>query len=888
VRADRAELLSAFPFTPDRFQLEAFDAFDRGENVVVAAPTASGKTAVAEYGIAATLRDDRRSFYTAPIKALSNQKFRDLTDLHGSDSVGLLTGDHAINADAPVVVMTTEVLRNMIYGGRRLNDLGMVVLDEVHFLQDTYRGPVWEEVIIHLPPHVQLVCLSATISNVGQLTEWITTVRGPTAGVVETKRPVELANRYLVGDRTNDRVQLMPMFVSGGVNSDARKLDESAVRGGGAGRGRGRNGRGRRQPPAGRRVLATPGRIETVDILADKGLLPAIYFIFSRAQCEEAAQACVDVGLVLTGPEERDQITTIVDQRLADLNTEDAEALGVERFVTQLLAGVAPHHAGMVPAMKETVEACFVADLIDVVFATETLALGINMPARSVVIEKLTKFTGDHHERLTPGEYTQLTGRAGRRGLDDVGDAVVLWSPWVRFDEVVELASSTSFHLRSAFRPTYNMTANMIRTVSHDEATKLLNLSFAQFQADRDIVRLEARLVRRQAAAAEAREAAASPFGDIDEYRRIVSAENAARRDRRDRNAGRMRGAMAALRPGTVIDVVKGTYKGPAVVVANAHRSAGVKLTLVARTTDLLKMTADDFDEPPRSRGRIKLPPDHAPNRKEYRREVAKRLRVAKLKDPTGGPRKSAGAHRPSPSTSNGLAVARDPDLDERVRAAARAERLEREVADLERRIGGKTQSLAQEFDRVLEILERFACADVSEWHLTDRGETLSQIFHESDLLLSEATCSGIFDGLEPPDLAAIVSCVIYEHRSPENPPPPWFSSPTVEKRWRRLDALSSDIRAHERSLGLAEHRPPDPTFAAAAHAWVAGEEFSAIVDDEEFTGGDFVRNVKQVIDVVRQLALVAPDRATQDAARRAAESAFRGIVAESSVTRTS
>ncbi len=476
--------------------------------------------------------DGKRAFYTAPVKALSNQKYRDLVAMHGEDDVGLLTGDNSINGDAPIVVMTTEVLRNMIYGrSRLLHDLGLVVLDEVHFLQDSYRGPVWEEVMIHLPQHVRLVCLSATVSNVDELAEWITTVRGPTASIVERRRPVRLDNEYLVADRTNDRLRMLPVFVDGHLNRDAIQLDESAVR------GRPRRGdhqsRHRNDKGSGRKVLAPPNRVETVELLERRRLLPAIYFIFSRAQCDAAAKACVDAGLDLVDAGERTAIRTIIDARLGGLDDADLDVLGFRQFVAQLECGVAAHHAGMVPPMKEVVEACFVEGLVKVVFATETLAVGINMPARTVVIEKLTKFTGEHHERLTPGQYTQLTGRAGRRGIDDLGTAVVLWSPWVRFDEVAELAGSSSFHLRSAFRPTYNMAANLVRTYSNDEAHRLLNLSFAQYQADRDVVRLEARLERRRVAAAELRATAHSELGDIDEYRRLRA------REQDERTAGR-------------------------------------------------------------------------------------------------------------------------------------------------------------------------------------------------------------------------------------------------------------------------------------------------------------------------------------------------------------
>ena len=888
MRSDRDEIVAGFAFPPDRFQVDAFDAFDAGHHVVVAAPTGSGKTVVAEYGIAAARRDGRRSFYTAPVKALSNQKYRDLVEVHGEQAVGLLTGDNAINPDAAIVVMTTEVLRNMVYAGRTLDDLGVVVLDEVHFLQDAYRGPVWEEVMIHAPQHVQLICLSATVTNVAELAEWIETVRGPTSAIIERKRPVSLNNRYFVADRTNHRLHLMDMFIGGGPNRDALRLDESAIRrddrrgarrgsGGSSSRRGGDAARGSKG--SGARRLATPSRVEVVERLDDERLLPAIFFIFSRAQCDAAATSCVDAGLRLTDATEQDAIRTIIDERLGDLDPADLEVLGIDRFTEQLLLGVAAHHAGMVPAMKETVEACFVAGLVKVVFATETLAVGINMPARSVVIEKLTKFTGEGHERLTPGEYTQLTGRAGRRGLDEVGDAIVLWSPWVRFDEVAQLASSSSFHLRSAFRPTYNMAANLIRTHSDQEAHRLLNLSFAQFQADRDVVKIEARLERKREQPADLRDQARSPYGDIDEYRRLRRREADRRRSQREASSGRMRGALAKLRPGSIIRISKGDHRGPVAVVANAHRKSGVRLTLVTRGGDLLQADADDFMRPPEAVGSITLPKNFGPQRKDYRREVAKRLRSARVASDRHAERDRADAGGASSETHG---VTRDPDLRERVDAAGRADRIEHEMRELTERIEGKNRSLSLEFDRVLQLLDRFGYADVEAWSLTERGEMLARIFHESDLLVAEAVGDGLFDDLGPADLAAVAACIVYEHRSPEPPPAPWFSSREIRDRWRRLAAMSEDLAAVERSLSLSEHRDVDPTFAAVAHAWVAGEGFAEIVEEEELTGGDFVRNMKQLIDLMRQIATVAPSAATRRAAADAVKGAFRGVVADS------
>ena len=463
------------------------------------------------------------------------------------------------------MVMTTEVLRNMIYArSAALDDLGLVVLDEVHFLQDAYRGPVWEEVIIHLPSHVRLVCLSATVSNSGELAAWIETVRGPTTAVVETRRPVRLDDHYLVGDRTNDRLQFLPTFVNGMPNPDASRIDAQAVRG----RGSFADRRGERA--AGALHAGAVGD----DRPARSALDAAGDLLHLQPQPVRRSGAGGRAGVRLTTAAEREAIRTIVDQRLATLDDADLAVLGYGELVAGLEAGVAPHHAGMVPAFKETVEQCFAAGLLKVVFATETLAVGVNMPARTVVIEKLTKFTGDHHEMLTAGEYTQLTGRAGRRGIDDVGQAVVLWSPFVSFERVAELASSRAFHLRSAFRPTYNMAANLVRAYSAEQAHRLLNRSFAQYQSDRDVVRLEARRERFQARLDEQRELAISPLGDIWEYR----AERDAERRRGHDEAASREAALAALRPGDVVNVSRGRSRGPAVMVVSATRKAGTRL----------------------------------------------------------------------------------------------------------------------------------------------------------------------------------------------------------------------------------------------------------------------------------------------------------------------
>ncbi|HEY4331006.1 MAG TPA: DEAD/DEAH box helicase, partial [Ilumatobacteraceae bacterium] len=807
---------------------------------------------VAEYGIEAALRSGMRAFYTAPIKALSNQKFHDLVARYGPDRVGLLTGDNAINGDAPVVVMTTEVLRNMIYArSHALDDLALVVLDEVHFLQDTYRGPVWEEVIIHLPEAVQLVCLSATVSNAKELTEWITTVRGPTKAVLEDKRPVRLENLFMVGDRTSEHLHLLPTLVHDRPNHVAMRLTEEGTQ-------QWQGGRGRKSGHA-KRKLYTPSRLDVVERLDRENMLPAIFFIFSRNQCDDAAKLCLAAGMRLTDGAQRERIREIVDARLSTIETADLAVLGYGQFLAQLENGIAAHHAGMVPPFKEVVEACFAEGLVKIVFATETLAVGINMPARTVVIDKLTKFTGEHHAMLTPGEYTQLTGRAGRRGIDELGQAVVLWNPFTTFDQVAHLASSKWFHLNSAFRPTYNMAANLVRTYTSEQAHHLLNLSFAQYQADGDVVRMESRLGRRQTQLADLTAEAASPYGDIDDYRRRVRAAErpALHQSTRDDPVDL---AIMKLRPGDVVYVRKGKYAGRAAVLATAQRKGGMRVTTITARRDLLMLSANDFDEPPAALGRIELPVDFEPNRNDYQREVAIRLdkaTLAPMKPRRREAIESADGYHP---------VEDDPDLKHRLKAAAQADRVAREIEEIRSRVKGRSQSIARDFDRVLGILEAWGYVD--GWTLTEAGTMLARTFHECDLLIVECVRQGLLDGLDPATMAGLASVFVYEHRSPDAPPLPWFPNNSVRKRWLQIAALSAELQAVENEDGLIVHRAPDPTFLAIAFAWAAGEGFADVVEAEELTGGDFVRTTKQLIDLLRQLAIIAPVAAT----RRCAE----------------
>ncbi|HEY0261344.1 MAG TPA: DEAD/DEAH box helicase [Lacisediminihabitans sp.] len=488
---------SALSFDLDPFQLSSCAALENGDSVLVAAPTGAGKTIVAEFAVFLAMQDPRaKVFYTAPMKALSNQKFQEFVAEYGADQVGLLTGDTNVNSGARIVVMTTEVLRNMLYADSDLlHDLSFVIMDEVHYLADRFRGAVWEEVIIHLPQNVRLVSLSATVSNAEEFGDWLQAVRGETAVIVSEERPVPLDQHILI------RGKLIDLFDSSGVVATNRVNPElvQLARYGGRATGGPRSSRdaGRYHSRGGRPDDVRMDRAGLVKLLGERNLLPAIFFIFSRVGCDQAVKQVLRAGVRLTTAEEREEIHAIVEERCRTILDEDLAVLGYWEWLEGLQRGVAAHHAGMLPAFKEVVEELFQKKLVKAVFATETLALGINMPARTVVLEKLEKFNGEARVPITPGEYTQLTGRAGRRGIDVEGHSVIQWQDGLDPQAVASLASRRTYPLNSSFSPTYNMAVNLIEQFGRDRTREILESSFAQFQADRAVVDI-ARKVRSQ------------------------------------------------------------------------------------------------------------------------------------------------------------------------------------------------------------------------------------------------------------------------------------------------------------------------------------------------------------------------------------------------------
>lgn len=453
--------MSEFPFELDDFQKEACEIIDNGESVVVCAPTGAGKTVIAQHAINNALKQGCRIFYTTPLKALSNQKFYDFCEQYGADKVGLLTGDTSINRGAQIVIMTTEVFRNMLYGTNfgavadNLKDVRYVVLDEVHYMNDEQRGTVWEESIIYCPTNIQIIALSATVANCDELTNWVNTVHSKTKLVNTDFRPVPL--RFFYFD-SSQPYKLLPLLTPDGKLNNKIKPEKPQWA----------RGKDKRKKTYVKQIIQN---------LADNDMLPAIYFTFSRKKCDEQMEKCS--GLGLNTRKEQEEIKAFIEEFIA----ENPHLYG-NKHIEYLIQGVASHHAGLLPAWKNLVEKLFQKGLIKVVFATETLAAGINMPARSTVISSTSKRTDSGHRMLTANEFLQMSGRAGRRGMDKVGYVTVVGTPFQTPEEVAELVLSDSNPLESKFSPSYSMVLNLLQRFNLEESKELILKSFGYYSSD--------------------------------------------------------------------------------------------------------------------------------------------------------------------------------------------------------------------------------------------------------------------------------------------------------------------------------------------------------------------------------------------------------------------
>ncbi|KZS80648.1 DEAD/DEAH box helicase [Mycobacterium kansasii] len=901
-----ARFAAELPFSLDDFQQRACAALERGHGVLVCAPTGAGKTVVGEFAVHLALAAGGKCFYTTPLKALSNQKHTDLTARYGRDQIGLLTGDLAVNANAPVVVMTTEVLRNMLYADSpALQGLSHVVMDEVHFLADRMRGPVWEEVILQLPDEVRVVSLSATVSNAEEFGGWIQTVRGDTTVVVDEHRPVPLWQHILVGKRLFDLFDYDADAQQPRVNPELvrhiahrreadRMSDWRSPR-----RQAGRGGPGRP------RFYRPPPRPEVIAKLDSEGLLPAITFVFSRAGCDAAVQQCLRSPLRLTSEEERARIAEVIDHRCGDLADADLAVLGYYEWREGLLRGLAAHHAGMLPAFRHTVEELFAAGLVKAVFATETLALGINMPARTVVLERLVKFNGEQHLPLTPGEYTQLTGRAGRRGIDVEGHAVVIWHPADSTSEPAEvagLASTRTFPLRSSFVPSYNMTINLVHRMGPEQAHRLLEQSFAQYQADRSVVGLVRGIERGNRMLDEIAAELGGPNAPILDYARlraqVSEMERSQARASRLQRRQEANDALAALRKGDIITITHGRRGGLAVVLESARDSADPRPLVLTENRWAGRISSADYSGGVPPVGSMPLPKRVEYRQPRVRRDLASALRsaAAGLTAPADRRGKKRAHHDPDLESLREQLRRHPchhaPDVEVQVRQSERYLRVERDNAQLQRKVAAATNSLARTFDRIVGLLteRQFIHGPPTDPQVTDDGRLLARIYSESDLLVAECLRTGAWAGLKPPELAAVVSAVLYESRGGDGTgPSPGAEAPTPRLRQAlgQTARLSSELRADEQTHRIGQGREPDDGFVNVIYRWARTGDLAAALAAADATGagspllaGDFVRWCRQVLDLLDQVRNAAPDPEVRAVAKRAINDIRRGVVA--------
>jgi ATP-dependent RNA helicase HelY len=886
------EFQALYDFTFDNYQRRACQALNEGHGVLVAAPTGSGKTVVGEFAVHLALAAGRKCFYTTPIKALSNQKFGDLVRRYGPDRVGLLTGDNSINGEAPVVVMTTEVLRNMLYGGSvTLDGLGYVVLDEVHYLADRFRGAVWEEVIIHLPESVRVVALSATVSNAEEFGEWLTQVRGGTTVIVDEHRPVPLWQHVLADGHLYD------LFVSANGRPDAPQVNPELLR---LSR---REEQARRKTPrrpvrGGRRPVRPrpPSRPLIIERLDAAGLLPAITFIFSRAACDAAVRQCLDAGLRLTTPEEAELITEVAERRTTHLPDADLNILGYGEWLAGLQRGIAAHHAGLLPTFKEVVEELFEAGLVRVVYATETLALGINMPARTVVIERLDKWNGENHAALNPGEYTQLTGRAGRRGIDVEGHAVVLWQPDLEPAALAGLAGTRTYPLNSSFRPSYNMAVNLLGQAGLERATAILESSFAQFQADRAVAGVARSAQRGRRELDEL--TVTCDRGDFAEYfrlrRELSEQEGEAARQRSANQRAAAVTSLGQLRRGDIIRVPGGRRAGVAVVLdpgagAPGPRAGTLPLPLVLTVgRQVRRLSVADFPVPVEPIDRVRIPNWFSARSPKHRRDLAASM-MTKLAGRDKEPPSRSKA--PPVSAQDQIAALRRrvrshpchecPDRDEHARRAERRARLQREVERLEATVAGRSHVIARTFQRVCSVLAHLGYTDGDR--VTDAGQRLACLYTELDLLAAECLRRGLWDGLSPAELAACVSALTFESRTAEAAAPVRLPGGPVRDVLAATVSVGRELDEIEKNNRLSFLRDPDPGFAWAAHAWARGKPLESVLGPD-LTPGDFVRAVKQLMDLLGQVAVAAGDGPLRSTARAAVDALGHGVVTYSSV----
>jgi ATP-dependent RNA helicase HelY len=869
-----------YPFPLDDFQVEAILAILEGSSVIVSAPTGSGKTLVAEFAIHATLRAKGRLAYTTPLKALSNQKYADFCRQFGVAEVGILTGDVKVNPRAPVLVMTTEILRNMFYTGT-LEGLRHVVLDECHYMGDEGRGTVWEEIIVNAPREVTLVALSATVANVREIADWIGLVHRPIVPVVHPHRPVPL--QYLVAD-LEARIHTVEAAAAG-------RAPLVGIEGGGDETGRGRVHRRRVAPVA-----------AVLDELEGRDWLPAIYFIFSRAGCERAMDDVLAEGRPLIDAARRREVEQAIAEAVEESPALAASAMNQTIFEA-LALGVGLHHAGILPSLKRLTELLFERGLVRVVFATETMSLGIHMPARSVVLQGLTKRTDRGFRTLTHNELTQMAGRAGRRGIDPEGQCVIALDARDSLADVLRVVGGPPEPIASRFRLGFGSVALLIRTVREEASIRrVVESSFGQYQGLRQIRWLEQEIGEARTALGEA-EGYEAPCGDlarIGRYRTLRAEVEARRRAAGARSRPARSRALEDVEPGRLVLLRQRGEGGGLGAVLEVHRFRGNKLMIDALLPhgSVVRAKAGTVKRVFWATPPVLLPPPLralAAGHRSFGRDVREVLaregaallaRLGELDAGTLLERERGGG----PEEALGRIECHDCPWGARGRCDAAwksAEKARARLTQREQALDLVRNAIWQEYGRVREVLDAFDA--VQKGALRPKGEVVAALRHDHELLVAEVVDRGILEPASPPELAALVSCLIEEARSAEEDPSRRFlrEHARLRRRVRQMEEAAESIEAVQRRVGL--HRPAriQTGFMAAVFRWGAGDDDWARVVGHHFGGheGDLIRAMRRVIDLLRQLA-EAPEvpRGVAATAASAARALDRGIVLESAL----
>ena len=861
------DLKNLFPFELDEFQQQAIAALNASRSVVVCAPTGSGKTLIGEYTIFRALTRGGRVFYTTPLKALSNQKLRDFREQFGAEQVGLLTGDISINRDAPILVMTTEIFRNMLYGtpigevGTSLVGVEAVVLDECHNMNDRQRGTVWEESIIYCPPDIQLVALSATVANSDQLTDWLNLVHGPTELIYSDFRPVPL--QFYFGNPKG----LFPLLDpnQNQLNSRLKPKNKGA---------KGRSGR-----------PESPTIIYILNELQQRDMLPAIYFIFSRRGCDKAVE---DLGsLSLVNEREAAELKKRIDEFLR--RNPDAGRAGQ---IEPLYRGVAAHHAGILPAWKGLVEELFQLGLIKVVFATETLAAGINMPARTTVISTLSKRTDRGHRLLTASEFLQMAGRAGRRGMDATGYVVTLQTPFEGAKEAAYLATAGADPLVSQFTPTYGMVLNLLQTHSMTEAKELVERSFAQYLAtlylrpqQQAITELTTELTKLDIQLAPVNVGVLANYEKLSERlkeeRRLLKTLQS---QAEEVQAYHIAQALIHVTPGTVL-YLKGKYvpvSSPIpVVLVVKEKGRGQSPYLVCLSADnrwYVATTADVVDLPgevidTRAIESLQLPEELVLKPGQARRGTEETKAIASLVPST-----VELTEAPEVFAQQQVVDAVKAQIDAHplrqlgnpsnlVKRQRRRLALQEEINQRQAQYRENQAHHWQEFLNLIEILRGFGCLE--DMTPTVLGQAAAAIRGDNELWLGLALMSGEFDRLDPQHLAAAMCALVTETPRPDS----WTNYEPPEPV---LEALAG-LKGTRRQLFQLQRRyhvalPVWLEFAliGIVEQWALGVEWTELCAQTSLDEGDVVRILRRTVDILSQIPYVPtiPDSLKRNAIR--------------------